>query len=189
MFICVYVLRNWWGVVWMMTFLALAHMYATQLMGWGVDDDFPCTCSHVCYATDGVGCGWWLSLHLHTCEMLRNWWGGVWMITFLALAHMYAAQLMGWGVDDNFPCTCTHVRCYATDGVRCGWWLSWWTSQLYIDALIQMALYCNFSWWYSNTLQDCTPLQFLETKTGAPLVVLHPPPCQNAVVVSTFPED
>ena len=41
----------------MMTFLALAHMYATQLMGWGVDDDFPCTCSHVCYATDGVGCG------------------------------------------------------------------------------------------------------------------------------------
>ena len=108
--------------------------------------------------------------------MLRNWWGGVWMITFLALAHMWdATQLMGWGVDDNFPCTCTHVRCYATDGVGCGWWLSWWTSQLYIDALIQMALYCNFSWWYSNTLQDCTPLQFLETKTGAPLVVLHPP--------------
>ena len=25
----------------MMTFLALAHMYATQLMGWVVDDDFP----------------------------------------------------------------------------------------------------------------------------------------------------
>ena len=144
---------------------------------------------YMCYATDGVGCGWWLSLHLLTC-MLRNWWGGVWMITFLALAHMWdATQLMGWGVDDNFPCTCTHVRCYATDGVGCGWWLSWWTSQLYIDALIQMALYCNFSWWYSNTLQDCTPLQFLETKTGAPLVVLHPPPCQNAVVVSTFPED
>ena len=22
----------------------------------------------------GVGWGWWHSLHLHTCEMLRNWW-------------------------------------------------------------------------------------------------------------------
>ena len=26
------------------------------------------------------------------------------------------------------------------------------------------------------SLKSCTPLQFLETKTGAPLVVLHPPP-------------
>ena len=94
-------LRNWWG-------------------GGGGDDDVPCTCTHVsCYATDGVGgggvgmmmflalahmChatqlmgwvgggwGWWCSLHLHTCVMLRNWWGGwggVGMMMFLALAHM-----------------------------------------------------------------------------------------------------
>ena len=39
------------------------------------------------------------------------------MITFLALAHMLdATQLVwgGWGGDDNIPCTCTHVGCYAT---------------------------------------------------------------------------
>ena len=58
-------------------------------------------------------------------------WGGVGMITFLALAHMvgatqhhvpctcthgrcYASNGMGWGGDDNVPCTCTHGRCYAT---------------------------------------------------------------------------
>ena len=63
-------------------------------MGWGGDDDVPCTCTHVrCYATDGVGM--MRSLHLHTCEMLRNSWGGD---------------------DDEVHCTCTHVRCYATDG-------------------------------------------------------------------------
>ena len=48
--------------------------------------------------------------------MLRNWRGGV--STFLALAHVLdATQLMGW--DVNVPCTCTHVGCYAIDGV--GW--------------------------------------------------------------------
>ena len=62
----------------------------------------------------------------------------------------------------------------------------WWTSQLYIGALIQMTLYCYFSWWYSNTLQDCTPLQFLETKTGAPLVVLHPPPVKKLLLSPPF---
>ena len=53
------------------------------------------------------------------------------MITFLAVAHMvgatqhhvpctcthgrcYASNGMGWGGDDNVPCTCTHGRCYAT---------------------------------------------------------------------------
>ena len=41
--------------------------------------------------------------------MVRNWSG---MITFLALAHMLdGTQLVG---DDNIPCTCTHVGCYAT---------------------------------------------------------------------------
>ena len=45
-------------------------------------------------------------------------WGGVGMLTFLVLAHMFdATQLMGW--DVNVPCTCTHVRCYAIDGVGC----------------------------------------------------------------------
>ena len=41
-------------------------------------------------------------------------WGG--MITFLALAHMLdATQHVGWGgVDENVPCTCAHVGCYAT---------------------------------------------------------------------------
>ena len=76
-------------------------------------------------------------LMLHTCWMLRNWSGvgGGGMITFLALAHMLdATQLVrgGWGGmitflalahmldatqlvgDDNIPCACTHVGCYAT---------------------------------------------------------------------------
>ena len=34
---------------------------------------------------------------------------------FLALAHMLdATQLVWGGGDDNVPCTCTHVGCYAT---------------------------------------------------------------------------
>ena len=49
--------------------------------------------------------------------MLRNWsgWGGG-MKTFPAIVHMLnATQLVwvGWG-NDNVPCTCTHVECYAT---------------------------------------------------------------------------
>ena len=75
-----WMLRNWSGMI---TFLALAHMLdATQLVG---DDHISCTCTHVgCYAT---GRGWSHFLHLHTCWMLRNWWG---MITFLALAFVLA---------------------------------------------------------------------------------------------------
>ena len=34
------------------------------------------------------------------------------MITFLALAHRNTG--LGWGVDDNVPCACTKVGCYAT---------------------------------------------------------------------------
>ena len=115
-----WMLCNWWGGVGMMTFLACAHRWdATQLMR--------CSCTHVeCYATDGVGWGWWRSLHVHTCEMLRNW--------CLALAHMLdATQLVGWGGDDDVPCMCTPVRCYATDALllhRCwmlrNWWGRWW---------------------------------------------------------------
>ena len=51
-------------------------------------------------------------------------WGGVGMITFLALAHMVGATQhhgMGWGGDDNVPCTCTHGRCYASHGIGVGW--------------------------------------------------------------------
>ena len=93
-------------------------------MGWGGDDNVPCTCTHGrCYASHGIGG----------------------MITFLELAHRVGAtQVMGWGAvgvgwggDDNVPCTCTHGRCYATscslhlhtwsvlrkswDGVGLGW--------------------------------------------------------------------
>ena len=44
------------------------------------------------------------------------------MLTFLELARMVdATQVMGWGVgwgrDDDVPCTCTHGRCYASHGV------------------------------------------------------------------------
>ena len=98
-------LRNWSGVG-----------------GGGGDDNIPCTCTHVgCYAT---GQGWvgggemitFLALAhmLDATQLVRGGWGGVGggMITFLALAHMLdATQLVG---DDNIPCTCTHVGCYAT---------------------------------------------------------------------------
>ena len=66
----------------------LHELDATSRMGWGGDDDIPCTCTHVrCYA---IGC----FLHLHTYLMLRHrmflvglGWGGVRMMTFLALAR------------------------------------------------------------------------------------------------------
>ena len=64
-------------------------------VGWVGDDDVLCTCAHVtCYATGGV-----------------VGWGGLGMMTFFALVHMWrATQLMGWwgGVG-----TCIHVTCYA----------------------------------------------------------------------------
>ena len=61
-------------------------------VGWGGDDNVLWTCTHGrCYAT---AC----SLHLHTWSVLRkSWdgvglgWGGVGMVTFLALAHMVGA--------------------------------------------------------------------------------------------------
>ena len=109
--------------------VALAHMFdATQLMGWVggwrwwrswhvhtcemlrnccvalahmFDGDVPGMCRHVrCYAT--------VVLFLHTSSMLLNWWGGVG--TFLACAHM-------WDATQLLCCSCTHVRCYLTDGV------------------------------------------------------------------------
>ena len=55
---------------------------------------------------------------LDATQLVRGGWGGG-MITFLALAHMLdVTQLVrgGWGGDDNIPCTCTHVGCYATGG-------------------------------------------------------------------------
>ena len=37
------------------------------------------------------------------------------MITFLVLVHMLdATQLVWGGGHDTVPCTCTHVKCYAT---------------------------------------------------------------------------
>ena len=71
-------------------------------MGWGGDDNVPCTCTHGrCYASNGMGWGW----------------GGVGMTTFLALAHMVGAT------QHHVPCTCTHGRgrCYASNGMGWGW--------------------------------------------------------------------
>ena len=46
-------------------------------------------------------------------------WGGVGMMTYLALAHMFddtqtgcfSRGGVGWGGDDDVPSTCTHVLC------------------------------------------------------------------------------
>ena len=106
--------------------------YASSGVGWGGDDNVPCTCTHGrCYANIMFSCtcthGWCYAtscfLHLHTWLVLCN-------IMFLALAHMVGATQhhgvgVGWGGDDNVPCTCTHGRCYATSYVSCtcthGW--------------------------------------------------------------------
>ena len=92
----------------MMTFLALAHMVdATQVMGWGGHDDVPCTCTHGrCYASHGVGWGGvglmtflaLATLTWHAWSMLRNRsWGGVGCNSILDLARMVdATQQMGW---------------------------------------------------------------------------------------------
>ena len=109
-----------------LTFHLILHTCWT-LRNWsgvgGGDDNIPCTCTHVgCYAT---GQGWvgggmvtFLALAhmLDATQLVRGGWGG--MITFLALAHMLdATQLVRGGCgggDDNIPCACTHVGCYAT---------------------------------------------------------------------------
>ena len=79
--------------------------------------------AHMLDATQLVRGGWGgmitflaLAHMLDATQLVRGGVGG--MITFLALAHMLdATQLVrgGWGGgDDNIPCTCTHVGCYAT---------------------------------------------------------------------------
>ena len=96
-----------WGG--MMTFLAIAHMVdATQVMGWGGHDDVPCTCTHGrCYASHGVGWGGvglmtflaLATLTWHAWSMLRNrWWGGVGCKSIVDLARMVNAtqQMVGW---------------------------------------------------------------------------------------------
>ena len=44
----------------------------------------------------------------------RHGWGGL-IIIFLELADatQEVGGAVGWGGDDNVPCTCTHGRCYA----------------------------------------------------------------------------
>ena len=77
-------------------FLALARMVgATQ-------HHVSCTCTHGwCYATSCF-------LHLHTWSVLRNimGWGGVGMITFLALTHMVGATQ-----HHVCRCLCMHKTC------------------------------------------------------------------------------
>ena len=142
--------------------------YASHGVGWGGHDNVPCTCRHGrCYATDGVvggvgmmmflhlhtrvmlrnwwvggGWGWWCSLHLHTCVMLRNWWVGV-------------------GGDDDVPCTCTPVWCYAADG-----WA--WVGMIMFLALAHIHM-CDATqlmggggwgwWWCSLHLHACVMLR------------------------------
>ena len=90
------------------------------------------------------------------------------------------------GVDDDPPCICTHLRCYATDGgvdddvnCTCTHVRSYATNGGVDD---DFPYACTHARCYTSTLQDRTPLQFLETKTGAPLVVLHSPPARNLLL-------
>ena len=77
-------------------------------LGWGGDDDVPCTCTHGrCYASHGVGWGGvgmmtflaLATLTWHAWSMLRNrWWGGVGCNSIVDLARMVNAtqQMVGW---------------------------------------------------------------------------------------------
>ena len=70
------------------------------------------------------------------------------MLTFLALAHMLdATQLVGW--DVNIPCTCTHVGCYAIDGVG-------WGGMLTFLALAHMLDATQLVGWDVNIPCTCT---------------------------------
>ena len=76
-------------------------------LGWGGDDDVPCTCTHGrCYASHGVGRGGvgvmtflaLATLTWHAWSMLRNrWWGGVGCNSIVDLARMVNAtqQMVG----------------------------------------------------------------------------------------------
>ena len=131
-----------WLVLRNIMFLALAHMVgATQHhtwsvlrnimgwggvgVGWGGDDNVPCTCTHGrCYATSYVSCtcthGWCFAtscfLHLHTWLVLRNIICFLHLHTWSVLGNImgWGGVGVGWGGDDNVPCTCKHGQCYAT---------------------------------------------------------------------------
>ncbi len=54
------------------------YIYTYTLRCWGSP-------AHMWDATQ-LGWGWWHSWHLHACEMLRNWWGGVGMMNQLTVS-------------------------------------------------------------------------------------------------------
>ena len=61
-------------------------------VGWGGDDDVPCTWTHPwCFGE--VGWGWWRSLHMNTSLMLRRWCRSLHMNTSLMLRR----SGVGWG--------------------------------------------------------------------------------------------
>ena len=78
-------------------------------VGWGGDDDVPCTWTHLwCYGDDVVPCTW---THLW-CYGELGWVG------------------VGWGGDDDVPCTWTHLWCYGDDVVPCTWTHLWCYGEL-----------------------------------------------------------
>ena len=110
--------------------------YHVNWSGVGGDDHVPCTCTHVeCYATGlGRGGGWSRSLDLRTCwtflalvhmlnatQLVVPWGGGTCISCCTCHTNGLGGDanvqlaMLGWGGgDDNVPCTCTHVECYAT---------------------------------------------------------------------------
>ena len=118
------------------TFAQYATHGVRGWLGWGGDDDVPCTCN---WWGGWGGWGWWCSLHLHTCVMLCNWWAGV-------------------GGDDDAPCTCTHVWCYATDGW--GWvWMMMFLALAHMCDAAQLMGGGGWGWWCSLHLHTCGSLR------------------------------
>ena len=85
---------------------------------------------------------WWCFFHLNTCLMLRTrdvslgvGWGGVGMMTYLALAHMFDA---------------THTGCFSRGGVGWGWWRS---SDLHTWCYASHGVcVLGLGWWRSSDL-------------------------------------
>ena len=99
------------------------------------------SCTHVaCYATAS-------RLPVHTCSMLRQWWGGggVGMSTFAEVAHMLHATQLRLG------CPCTRARCYASDGV--GWGgdvnVRWSQQQWHHESDSDRSKCTSVFWWSS----------------------------------------
>ena len=134
-------------------------------------------------------------------------WGGVGMMTFLALAHMVGAT------QHHVPCTCTHGRCYASNGM--GWGgvgmitFLWTFPDMFVDVFVSRNLYVYKNIYVQSMASffrrfniddnqitetaknqhkrlDCQTLQFFSCSNSLRLPVHWDTTSKNTVAHSTF---